>query len=156
CTCNWQYREGWGAAGDIVSWDYYPLTDPGNPAPFWTIYDQVQTARRLTHDTRPVMPFIETSGLFENGTVIPTTGQMEGEVFNALVGGARGIQYFDHDFQADPDINQSLLDSPGHDYARTAVATMDFFITNEWAPILNAPFVNQGAGSTAPLNIMEK
>jgi len=122
---------------DIVSYDWYVLTDPDHPGPVWEQADATRTVRGLTDRTKPVWPFIETSHVFEDSTHRPTPAEVTAETWNAIIGGARGIQYFNHSFKAGLDTQRVLLDDRYRDVA--AAVTMTNRRIRDLAPVLNAP-----------------
>lgn len=110
---------GWGHAMDVISYDWYPLTDKynyGNCPKNHAVFDQyaaTQEARGNTGYTRPVWVYIETSKLFPPGGqasgYLPTGADIEAEVWNAVIGGAQGIEYFNNDFSAGACNGQHVL-----------------------------------------------
>lgn len=107
-------------SGDIVSFDYYPLADPWDPGEVWDLHTSTRHVRSLAGFDRPVWVFIETSRIFaENGPdhPEPSIAEIRAEVWHALIGGARGIQYFNHNFSSgDPSRppTQHLLIDPAY------------------------------------------
>jgi len=125
---------------DIVSFDWYPLTDGYTPGQLWEQADAVQTTRRLSGYAKPVWPAIETSYVFPDTTYRPTPAEVSAEVWNAVIGGARGIQYFNHSFSPIAGTQRVLLDPRYADIA-AAVKTTNLRIA-ELAPVLNAPYAD--------------
>jgi len=125
---------------DIVSYDWYPLTDPYTPGQLWEQADAVQTTRRLANYAKPVWPAIETSYVFANSARRPGPAEVAAEVWNALIGGARGIQYFNHSFRAGHETTHVLLEPEYQDVA-AAVRVTNLRIA-ELAPVLNADYAH--------------
>jgi hypothetical protein len=140
-------RRAYLAGVDIVSYDWYVLTDPDDPGPVWAQADATRAVRGLTGRTKPVWVFIETSHVFEDSDHRPTPGEVSAEVWNALIGGARGIQYFNHSFKAGLESQHVLIDRRYRAVAR-AVRETDRRIA-ELAPVLNAPSAEGLAKVTA-------
>ena len=134
---------------DIVSYDWYTLTDSYNPGTVWQQGDAMRHVRQLTNFTKPVWGFIETSHVFPEATYRPTAADVNAEVWNAIIGGARGIQYFNHSFKAGLDTQRVLLDDRYTDI-RNQVSTTNARI-RELAPVLNAPYAD-GLASIAAGN----
>ncbi|MFN0088926.1 MAG: hypothetical protein ACKVWR_01445 [Acidimicrobiales bacterium] len=152
---NEAQRRAYIDAVDIVSYDWYVMTDPwGSAGQLWQQHDAVRDVRRLGSYAHPVWPFIETSPVFENGTYRPTGPEVAAEVWNSLIGGARGIQYFNHNFSPRDTSGMVLLDSRFADVA-ASVKDVNGKI-RQLAPVLNSPFLEGYATSTAQLNLMAK
>lgn len=76
----------------IFSFDVYPIVKrAGN---VYDTYDQVTEARGYCADARPVFPFIEMDHM-DGENVYPLPAQTSAEVWNAVIAGADGVQYFD-------------------------------------------------------------
>jgi hypothetical protein len=88
-------RQTFYAAPDIVSYDQYVIAIQGGYV--YNQYDACKFARSYAvgTNTRPVMPFIETD-VMPGYTVYPTPAQSVAEVWQSIVAGAQGIQYFDY------------------------------------------------------------
>jgi hypothetical protein len=128
---------------DVVSYDYYPLTDPYTPGELWDQADAVADVRRLAGRSKPVWVFIETSRLFGQpiGRTKPSPAQVQAEVWHAIIGGAQGIEYFNHDFSGDPGQTQHLLIDPTYSAVSAAVAQTNRQI-RALAPVINAPYAD--------------
>jgi hypothetical protein len=129
------------ASADIISFDWYVLTHPWSPDAcryVWYQGDAVANARRLSDYSKPVMPFIETSYIFEDNDYRPTAADVNAEVWNAIIGGARGIQYFNHDFRTGT--ARVLQDRRFTDI--TAQVTATNARIRGLAPVLNSPFAD--------------
>lgn len=122
---------------DIFSFDIYPIVKrSGN---VYDTYDQVQEGRLYCQSARPVFPFIEMDHQ-DGGTIYPTPAQTVAEVWNAIVAGARGIQYFDQN----GNITDPAYTGGGH-YAAGAMYNAIKAVNAQiqsLAPVLNAPFAN--------------
>jgi hypothetical protein len=148
-------------AGDITSFDYYPISDPWTPGQVWDIYRATRHTRELANRSQPVWVFIETSYIFPEtwgNRRSPTPAQMQAEVWQAIIGGARGIEYFNHNFyEQDPrqPPSQRVLITPA--YAEMAAAAKQ---VNErlhrLAPVINAPFAEGFVTATGNVNVMAK
>ena len=138
-------RKAYVDAVDIVSFDYYPISDPWQPNDsLWQQADAVSDVRDLAARNKPVWAFIETSRLFgENpvGRAKPTDAQIQAQVWHAIIGGARGIEYFNHNFSGDPTYTQHLLIDPNYASTSLAVGKTNSQI-HALAPVLNAPFAD--------------
>jgi hypothetical protein len=79
------------AGADWLSADTYPLNNGGSISDVGVMLDKL----RSFDATKPRFAFIE-SGDYDttNGTTPPTADQFRGEVWEAVVHGARGISYF--------------------------------------------------------------
>lgn len=95
-TNNFNYttpqKQSIAQAADLFSFDIYPIVKRGGAV--YDTYDQVIEARGYCQNGRPVFPFIEMDHM-DGGTIYPLPAQTVAEVWNAIVAGARGIQYFD-------------------------------------------------------------
>jgi hypothetical protein len=138
-------RQAYVDAVDVVSYDFYPISDPWeNPARnLWEQYDAVSQLRNVAGRTKPIFVFIETSRLFDNpkGRVTPTPEQIQAEVWHAIIGGARGIEYFNHNMSGDPTYSQHLLIDPTYANVTRAVSVTNAQI-HALAPVLNAPYAD--------------
>lgn len=77
---------------DIFSFDVYPLDKRGGNV--WDAYREVKEARSYCDFSRPVLSFTEMDHM-DGGTVYPLPAQTAAEVWDAIIGGAGGVQYFD-------------------------------------------------------------
>lgn len=80
------------ASTDILSFDLYPLVKRGEPV--YDTYNDVAQMRSMCRDARPVFPFIEMDHM-DGGNIYPLPAQTVAEVWNAVIAGAGGVQYFD-------------------------------------------------------------
>lgn len=136
---------------DIFSFDMYPLVMRDGHV--WDMYDQIQEARGYCRDSRPVMAFAEMDHM-DNGSVYPQPAQTAAEVWNAIIGGARGIEYFDQY----SNITETGYTGNGH-YA--AGAMYDAIRTTNTevaalAPVVNAPFAENYVTASGTMSVMAK
>jgi hypothetical protein len=168
--------ERFAAAADIVSNDWYIVPDPWTtnaiktfvtddpryPKGVWVgnVWEEHDAAQRLRahakHD-KPVWMFVSTS----NGggcDYYPTPQDVNAVVWNQLIGGARGIEYFNHDFcdQYGTTARALLNDHPYYRSIRAQVTETNHRI-GILAPVLNADFA-EGYASVADgkANVMVK
>ena len=168
--------ERFAAAADIVSNDWYIIPDPwtvnaiktfvtddprypdgvwvGN---VWEEHDAAQRLRAHAGHSKPVWMFVSTS----NGggcDYYPTPEDVNAVVWNQLIGGARGIEYFNHDFcdQYGTTARALLTDHPYYRSIRAQVSETNDRI-GALAPVLNADFA-EGYASVAKgaANVMVK
>ena len=139
------------AGAGILSFDVYPLVlRAGN---VWDTYDEVEEARRYCKDSRPVMVFTETDHM-NGGTIYPLPAQTTAEVWNAVIAGARGVEYFDQY----SDINDQSYTGDGHYPAGAmynAIKDTDARIT-ALAPVINSPFADGYVTASGDMSVMAK
>ena len=145
------------ASADVISYDWYVLTDAGHYTPtswgyVWKQGDAVRNTRRLADYAKPVSAFIETSYVTDYATYRPTAADVNAEVWNAIIGGARGITYFNHDFKVGS--GRVLFDSRYADIG--AQVTRTNALIKSLAPVLNAPYADGYATAPTTLNTMVK
>lgn len=145
-------------SGDIVSFDYYPLADPWDPGEISDLHDAVRRVRGLTGFDRPVWAFLETSAIFaENGVDHegPTPEEIAAEAWHAIIGGARGLQYFNHNFALGnpkrPPTQHLLIEPEYRDIAR-GVRDLNARIAR-LAPVLAAPQALGVVRARGPVNV---
>jgi hypothetical protein len=151
-----------GLSGDntfqqVISTDYYWFTDPnelGNPRyGFASSYgDDVAKIRRLDAldgVRQPVWHFVELGWPFTESAaqggrrILPA--EIRSAVWHSLIGGARGIIYFDHNFG--PGTPDSTILEDGYEDNRIAATAVNEQVRT-LAPVLNAPFVTSGHSAT--------
>jgi hypothetical protein len=126
-------------AADILSVDYYAITDPYEPASnkgIWAYGRSIDRMRMFVNDAKPVWGFIETTAIWAQSPAKPTPSEIRSQVWMSLIHGARGIEYFAHSFHGGLR-EEALLDDP-------AVVTMVTSINKQiiqLAPALNTPSV---------------
>jgi chitodextrinase len=136
---------------DIFSFDIYPIVLRGGSVS--DMYDEVQEARGDCLDSRPVMAFTEIDHM-NGGNIYPQPAQTTAEVWNAIIAGARGVQYFDQ---------YGTIDNPTYtgngNYAAgamyNAVKNTNAQI-DTLAPVINSPFANGYVTSSGSMSIMTK
>jgi hypothetical protein len=148
---------------DVVAYDYYAINGryccnlpSGTP---WIQYDVMVKMRALTGQSRPVWFGAEAGNPFPtnhgwNGTAATPTREMA-EVWNGIIGGARGFYWFDHDFGTGggwAECTDDLINGDGIDNERSCdggtlyrtlqshAKQLNHEITDKFAPILNDPF----------------
>ncbi|MGZ4181606.1 MAG: hypothetical protein ACXVUL_13115 [Solirubrobacteraceae bacterium] len=151
-------------AVDVISFDDYLINDGWeSDHNLWEQADLVRNVRAEAGDSRPVLPFIEAGEPFtsDQWSGIAATPAMEvAEAWNAIIGGARGIEWFDHDFGGSSGgyatSADDLIDS-NHVFAalQAAVKAFDFEVAG-LAPVLTSPFANGYVTSTRVMNVMAK
>ena len=145
---NWPFRSRGDAADyvravDVVSYDEYIQTD-ANVYPhetwnkLWLQYDIMKNVRSLAGFSKPVWAFIGTSEVFGDAVSHPSPAQITTEAWHAIIGGARGIEWFNHNFYPGKE-SQHVLIEPDYAAVANAVGQTNARIT-ELAPVLNAPF----------------
>lgn len=144
-------------SADILSYDIYVLTGQwlGNHADctsVWSQGDYTKNLRRLSDYSKPVWAFIETSYVTADNNYRPTPADVNSEVWHSIINGARGIEYFNHDFKSGT--TAVLLDSRFQDIA-TQVKSTNALIKS-LAPVINSPFANGFVSTTSPVSIMSK
>ena len=153
------------AGCSIVSYDSYIINDsyatPNNN--LWRQYDDVQNVRSMANNKLPVWPFIEAGEPFTSNqwSGIKATPAMEvAEAWNAIIGGARGLQWFDHDFGGSSggyaESGDDLIDSNSvFAGLQAAVKAFDNEVT-ALAPVLNSSFANGYVTNNGQMNVMAK
>ena len=148
-----EYMKG----GDVVDFDIYPAAH-GTSAikdALWYVPLGVRRLREWVGDTKPVWVAMET-GVIDAPASIPSPLQVKAEIWMAIVHGARGINYFVHQFK--PTFNScALLDNPD---MLTMVTAVNRQIT-ELARVLNSPTIAAGvvvesANPKTPVHAMVK
>jgi hypothetical protein len=154
-------------AVDVISYDHYIINDSWNPGSLWTQYDEVQNVRAQANYMKPVWPFIEAPSPFDPtqwSGVTATPSMIVAEAWNAIIGGARGIEYFDTDFCGStcgyPGGSETLASTnSGYSAMQAAVKSFDTEVAT-LAPIINDPFANGYVQSSVTnsnkMNVMAK
>jgi hypothetical protein len=114
----------------------------------------IRRLRELVHPrgSKPVWAFVEVGHPFtENHWPSIAPAEVQAAVWHSLIGGARGVIYFNHSFGG-PNQTQHALRDPAYGPIRAAVRETNRRIAT-LAPVLNAPTVgsdwSQGAGTAA-------
>jgi hypothetical protein len=139
------------AGAGILSFDVYPLVMRGGQV--WDVYDEVEEARSYCQDARPVMAFTETDHM-DGGSIYPLPAQTAAEVWNAIIAGSRGVEYFDQY----SDITDSSYTGGGHyppGAMYDAIKDTDSRI-DALAPVLNAPFAGGYVDASSDMSVMAK
>jgi hypothetical protein len=152
-------------AVDLVSDDIYWFTDPGNACSqneggelftngtrdlteaecrrasnYGTVVEKV---RRLSNHSKPIWGFVEVGHPFtEDDAPTIQPAQVKAAVWHSIIGGARGIIYFNHSFGGPCQTQHALRDSC-YANVRATVKDVDTQVKN-LAPVLNSPFVTSG------------
>ncbi|MBI3923592.1 MAG: hypothetical protein HY318_19390 [Armatimonadetes bacterium] len=126
---------------DIVGFDIYPAAHDALDVKdaLWHVARGVRRLREWCKDSKPVWVHLET-GIIGVPTSQPTPQQVRAEVWMALIHGARGIDYFVHQFK--PKFNEhALLDNP--EMLATVTATNQQI--TKLARVLNSPTLDGAA-----------
>ena len=119
----------------------------------WT----VRRVRRLLRPARskPVWSFVEVGQPFsEADRPSITPAQVRAATWSGLINGARGVVYFNHSFGG-PAPTQHALREPAYAAVRSVVTRTNALI-RRLAPVLNAPFADGLASTTAAVDTMAK
>ena len=105
--------------------------------------------------SRPVWAFVEVGHPFsENDWPSIEPAEVSAAVWSSIIHGARGIVYFNHSFGG-PAQTQHALREPAYADVRAEVARTNARI-RRLAPVLNAPFADRFASTTAAVDTMTK
>jgi len=154
-------RNGGNTFQQIVATDLYWFTDPNERSSsrygFASSYgDDVRKVRRLDAldgKRMPVWHVIELGWPFTEGAsaggrrILPA--EMRAATWHALIAGARGINYFDHNFG--PGTPGFTILGEGYDDTRAMAKAVNAQI-KALAPVLNSPFVTSGHSATDTMN----
>ncbi len=125
---------------DIAGFDIYPAAHDNLAVKdaLWYVPLGVRRLRQWCQDSKPVWVHLET-GTIASPDAAATPEQVKAEVWMAIIHGARGIDYFVHQFK--PKFNEhALLDNPA---MLAAVTTVNKRITS-LARVLNSETVVDG------------
>jgi hypothetical protein len=156
CTGDTTYYSQAIAAGDIISFDVYPVANyNGQLELVANGVDNLKTwAAQCNCGTKPVWNFIETTPFAGGAT--PTPAQIQSEVWMSLIHGSQGIMYFVHV------ISPTFREDGIFNYPASvqAVTSIDAQIAS-LAPVLNSATVTNdiqvaSSASGVPLDMMEK
>jgi hypothetical protein len=136
---------------DIFSFDIYPIVIRGGNV--WDMYSQVKEARGYCQDSRPVFAFVEMDHM-DNGAIYPMPAQTTAEVWNAIMAGARGVQYFDQ-YGNIPEGSYSGNGSYPAGAMYDAIKNTDAEVAS-LAPIINDDFANGYVTATGDIATMAK
>jgi hypothetical protein len=150
-------RNGGNTFQQIVSTDLYWFTDPNQMGDsrygFASSYgDDVRKVRRLDAMDGKRMPVWQTVELGWPFTESAAAGgrrilpdELRAATWHSLIAGARGIDYFDHNFG--PGTPNSTILGEGYEDNRVEASAVNAQIKH-LAPVLNAPFVTSGHSAT--------
>ncbi|MBB5800610.1 hypothetical protein F4560_000378 [Saccharothrix ecbatanensis] len=145
------------SAADIASADYYGWTHPdrNHTVGAYSYGQVIDTMRKWCGPDKPLYGFVETGHPHDRGEIIDPD-QLESAVWNTILHGATGINYFAHSFYTDGTGEySSVLTRPEITARVTAVNAR----LKSLAPVLNAPNV---LGMTAksdngiPVSVLHK
>lgn len=139
------------ASSDIFSFDIYPLVFRGGSV--FDMADQVHEARNYCRNAKAVFAFIEMDHM-DDGDIYPTPAQTVAEVWNAVIAGARGIQYFDQN----GNIDEPAYDGAGH-YAPGAMYNAIKAVNRRVAAltnVINAPTAKGYVTATGNVSLLAK
>jgi hypothetical protein len=154
-------RNGPNSYQQVAATDYYWFTDPiarrNSRWGFGSSYgDDVRRVRRLDerdgvrmpvwHVVELGWPFTESAGR-GGRRILPD--EVRSAVWHAIIAGARGINYFDHNFG--PDTPKSTILGEGYANNRAMAKSVNAQI-KALAPVLNSPFVTSGRSATDTMN----
>jgi len=110
------------AAGDVLSWDIYPIAVSGRTDWLPLIYDGTDRLGSFAPD-KPTCMFIECVRIREGyGARDPSEQEMRNEVWQAIAAGARGIGYFTFGSkQSDSFADRSFAVSPQNQAAMARI-----------------------------------
>ncbi|MEU4804789.1 hypothetical protein [Actinosynnema sp. NPDC023587] len=142
------------AAADIASADYYGWSDLGSGVVGAFRYGEVvDTMRRWCGVDKPVFGFVETGHPYEDGGLI-SPDQVESAVWNCIVHGANGINYFAHSFYPEGrgDFVSAISRGDVAERLKSVNARLQAL-----APVLNAPSAGGVRGTGAvPVAVLHK
>jgi hypothetical protein len=150
-------------AVDIASFDDYIITGGYDPDHnLWRQYDDVQNTRAEANYSHPIWGYIEAGNPETSGSwsgITPTPAMETAEAWNMVIGGARGITWFDHSFCSCggmPQSSDTLIDpNPYWAPLQAAVKAWDQEVAS-LAPVINSPSANSYVTHTGSMNVMAK
>ncbi|GAA2235986.1 MULTISPECIES: DUF4082 domain-containing protein [Kitasatospora] len=151
---------GYTAAADIVSVDFYGITDPSSPARTKGVHTYAATAARARAlaPGKPVWVFLETPVQMLGGSATPSgakaasPAQVRAAAWAALVNGATGLSWFCHSFAAQSQqVDACLRDAGSAATIRKVNADAQAYAGYWNAPPLLVGVATQGAPVTATL-----
>ncbi|ATE53359.1 hypothetical protein [Actinosynnema pretiosum] len=145
------------SAADLVSADFYGWTHPDRDhrVGAYTYGEVIDTMRKWCGPDKPIYGFVETGHPHDKGETI-TPDQLESAVWNTVLHGATGINYFAHSFHTDGTGEYASLLT--RDDIRERVKSVNARLTS-LAPVLNSPSL---AGASAksdngiPVSVLHK
>jgi hypothetical protein len=151
-------------AVDVISFDDYIINDGWeSDHNLWEQADLVKNVRSEAGYNRPVLAFIEAGEPFTSDQwsgITATPAMSVAEAWNAIIGGARGIEWFDHDFGGSSGGYATSADDlidPKSVFAslQAAVKAFDHEVA-ALAPVINSPFANNYVTAKGAVNVMAK
>jgi hypothetical protein len=156
CTGDTAYYAQASAAGDVISFDVYPVADYNGQLEL--VSNGLANLKTWTGQcncgNKIIWNFIETTPF--NGGATPTPAQIQSEVWMSLIHGSQGIIYFMHVLS--PTFREDgIFNYPA---SVQAVTSIDAQITS-LAPVLNSSTVTNdiqvsSSASGVPIHMMEK
>lgn len=149
CTGDTNYYVQASAAGDILSFDIYPVSDGTNQLEAPSI--GTTNLIKWSGGKKIVWNDIEASAI--GGGSVPTASQIRSEIWMALIHGSMGIVYFVHEFS--PTFREDGIFN--HPELVSGVTSINAEIKS-LAPVLNSSTVSNGVSitSTVPVDAMAK
>ncbi|MFD0207100.1 MULTISPECIES: hypothetical protein [Saccharothrix] len=145
------------SAADIASADYYGWTHPdrNHTVGAYSYGQVIDTMRKWCGPDKPLYGFVETGHPHDRGETI-TPDQLESAVWNTILHGATGINYFAHSFHTDGTGEySSVLTRPDIKDRVTAVNAL----LKSLAPVLNSPNlpgVTATSDNGIPVSVLHK
>ena len=161
CTSNIDsYKEdldGYIKAGDIVSFDIYPVNSklPEDREKLWYVPKGIDSLIAWSSTPKTFFAWIETTKYAAASNRAPTPEEVESEVWMAIIHGARGIGYFCH--RLSPSFDEAAL---LHDRTMMAKVKEVNLKIESLAAVLNSPdtiFTSVSSSNPdVPVDIMTK
>ncbi|MGM1065335.1 hypothetical protein [Saccharothrix sp. Mg75] len=125
------------SAADIASADYYAWTHPdrNHTVGAYAYGEVIDTMRKWCGPDKPLYGFVETGHPHTHGEIIDAD-QMESAVWNTVLHGATGLNYFAHSFYTEGKGEYSSILTRPEITARAAAVNARL---KSLAPVLNAP-----------------
>ncbi|MFE2753283.1 hypothetical protein ACFXGA_14930 [Actinosynnema sp. NPDC059335] len=145
------------SAADIASADYYGWTHPdrNHTVGAYSYGQVIDTMRKWCGPDKPLYGFVETGHPHDRGEIIQPD-QLESAVWNTVLHGATGINYFAHSFYTDGTGEYSSVLTRPEITARVAAVNARL---KSLAPVLNAPNlpgVTAGSDNGIPVAVLHK
>jgi len=147
-------RYMYAAASDIVSFDWYYIVDPYNTGYVWDAYNAMIQVRGYALYCKPVIPAIGITEVFSNAVANPTLAQIGIMIWSSIIGGARGIHYFNHNFYPGKESQHVLID-PYYTTLRNYIHVLQDRIS-VLAPVINSRFADGYLTHSGTINHMVK
>lgn len=145
CTGDTSYYPIAAAAGDILSFDIYPVVTYNGRLEY--VAEGVQNLVNWSGGDKIIYNFIETTHI-ENPNRRPTVGEIKAEVWMSLIHGSMGVTYFVHEWE--PSFAEAgILRYPEIVAGVTAINAQ----IHALAPVLNSPTVVNGAQVSASIPV---